>query len=664
MNLGGILLAALSGACNGLFTAPMKLQSRFKWENTWLVFILVACIAMPMIIVSSTVPQWPQLFSQAPSGAVLAALAFGFAWGFGAICFGQSVASLGVSIANSLVIGISSALGSLVPLILGGSMRMSSRIFTLFAGVIVFLIGVALCGAAGMLRDKATMRDEGAKAPTRGYVFAIAAGVMSAIFNIGFTLALPIAGEGKAMGLSPFAATNCIWLLMLGAGSIPNIVYCLLLMRKNGTARLLTGPSAARGWLLALIMGLLWGGSIFLYGAAVPKLGDIGPSIGWPLSLAVGLAVANAMGLLLGEWKGAPLAGHRANEVGLTAPVDCDRVVRLIDDNGRMTIPESCRALEGKLIVSCQADEKGAFHGAMDRYALAAVTGGAAGIRANGPEDIRAIRLAVSVPIIGIQKSVHSDGKILITPSFESARELVEADATMIALDCTRRGRRLGAFERMRRIRTELLVPVLADIATVEEAVEAVAAGADMVLSTMRGYTEETLHVSAFDPVFIRQLVRAVRVPVIAEGRVDTPALARQAIRAGAFSVVVGTAITRPHIITQNFAASIEDEFERRTGSQAILGIDMGGTNTKLGLVSNRGELLWQDTIPTPAHSGREGLLAHLQRVAAEGLERSRKFGREPVGIGIATAGWVNPSTGAVAYATENLPGWTGARDR
>ena len=211
-------------------------------------------------------------------------------------------------IANSLVIGISSALGSLVPLILGGSVRMSARILTLFAGVLVFLIGVALCGAAGMLRDKAAIQGSNLKVPVRGYAFAIAAGVMSAIFNIGFTLALPISATGKAMGLSDFAATNCIWLLMLGAGSIPNIVYCFALMRKNGTGPLLTGPSASRGWMLALVMGLLWGGSIFLYGAAVPRLGDIGPSVGWPLSLAVGLAVANAMGLLLGEWKGAPAA--------------------------------------------------------------------------------------------------------------------------------------------------------------------------------------------------------------------------------------------------------------------------------------------------------------------------------------------------------------------
>jgi L-rhamnose-H+ transport protein len=313
MNYAGIVLAVLSGACNGLFTAPMKLRSPWKWENTWLVFIIVACLVMPILIVESTVPNLGRIFSDAPRSAIAAALGFGFAWGFGAISFGQSVDSLGVSIANSLVIGISSALGSLVPLILGGNVRMSPRIITLLAGVCAFLIGVALCGSAGLLRDRTDT-----KVNLRGYLFAIAAGVMSAIFNIGFTLAMPIAETGKRMRLSEFTATNCIWLLMLGAGSIPNMAYCFFLMNRNRTGELVFGPGAARGWRLASAMGLLWGGSIFLYGAAVPKLGDIGPSVGWPLSLAVGLVVANAMGLLLGEWSAAPAAATRRMIIGLT----------------------------------------------------------------------------------------------------------------------------------------------------------------------------------------------------------------------------------------------------------------------------------------------------------------------------------------------------------
>ncbi|HLJ12860.1 MAG TPA: L-rhamnose/proton symporter RhaT [Bryobacteraceae bacterium] len=318
MILAGIFFATLSGVCNGLFTTPMKLESRWKWENLWLGFILVSCIAMPIAIVGWTTPAWRHLLVSAPRNALAAALGFGFAWGFGAIAFGRSVDCLGVSISNSLVIGLSSALGSLVPLILGGTFHFSTKVMTLFAGILAFLLGVTLCGAAGLLRDREALGPT-ARPQTQGYIFAIAAGVMSAIFNIGFTLALPIANTGLRAGQSQFGATNCIWLLMLGAGAIPNVAYCLFLMRKNGTAELMISHPGVRGWPLSASMGLLWGGSIFLYGAAVPRLGDIGPSIGWPLSLAVGLLVANLMGLLLGEWKSAPIPAIVRMWIGLLA---------------------------------------------------------------------------------------------------------------------------------------------------------------------------------------------------------------------------------------------------------------------------------------------------------------------------------------------------------
>jgi L-rhamnose-H+ transport protein len=303
MVFSGILLAALSGICNGLFTAPMKMERRWKWENIWFGFIVVACLLMPTAIVLPSVRNLGAVFASAPPGAVFSALAFGFAWGFGAICFGLSVDSLGVSIANSLVIGLSSALGSLVPVLLTGALRLNFQEVTLFSGVLVFLVGVWLCGKAGRLRDDA--RSSSANVSLKGYVFAIAAGIMSAVFNIGYALALPIAESGVRLGHSRFEATNCIWLLMLAAGAIPNVAYCWFLMIRRRTAGLLAAPPLGRSVGIVVAMGLLWGGSIFLYGAATPRLGTIGPSIGWPLSLAVGLLVANLMGLLLGEWRGA-----------------------------------------------------------------------------------------------------------------------------------------------------------------------------------------------------------------------------------------------------------------------------------------------------------------------------------------------------------------------
>ncbi len=298
--LSGLLLAVISGIANGLFTAPMKVIRKWRWENIWLVFIVIACLAMPLAIVLGENGGLPLAALDAmPTGPVSYALIFGFAWGFGAILFGRSVDRLGVSLANSLVIGISSALGSLVPVLFDPAWKPDLKFAILLAGVVVFLAGVAVCGAAGRLRQPKT---ETGGASLSAYLFCLGSGVMSAVFNIGYTLALPMADAGVRQGMTRFAATNLIWMLMLGAGSLPNIFYCGWLMRRHGSARLLLVRGAA-AWGLALAMGLLWGGSIFLYGAATPRLGHLGPSIGWPLSLAVGLLVANLMGLLLGEWR-------------------------------------------------------------------------------------------------------------------------------------------------------------------------------------------------------------------------------------------------------------------------------------------------------------------------------------------------------------------------
>jgi predicted NBD/HSP70 family sugar kinase/putative N-acetylmannosamine-6-phosphate epimerase len=324
---------------------------------------------------------------------------------------------------------------------------------------------------------------------------------------------------------------------------------------------------------------------------------------------------------------------------------------------------KSLATLRGKLVVSCQAVDGSPFRHSesMARFARAAVDGGAGGIRANSPEDIQAIRQAVQVPIIGIWKAVQDDGKVLITPSFKEARKLVEAGAGLVALDCTARGQRYGALDRLQRIKQELGVPVLADIATFEEAVQAAHAGADAVLSTMRGYTAETQCVVAFEPSFIAELVGALDVPVIAEGRIQSVEEARAALHAGAYALIVGTAITRPEVITRGFASAVDAWHRSRDSQSVFIGIDMGGTATKSGLVTSTGQLISHSSTPTPWNQGRQALLDHLQQCVSVCRDNARGRGIEPQAIGVATAGWVNPACGQVVYATENLPGWTGA---
>jgi L-rhamnose-H+ transport protein len=141
--------------------------------------------------------------------------------------------------------------------------------------------------------------------------------LLSAVFNIGYSLSQGIVSTAVRMGNSSFAGSNAVWLLVLSSGAVSNLGFCGYLLRKNrsGSNFMQQGTTPLFG--LAILMGLLWGGSIFAYGAAVPKLGSLGPAIGWPISLTVGLLTANFCGFLAGEWKTAQPSARRWMGLGL-----------------------------------------------------------------------------------------------------------------------------------------------------------------------------------------------------------------------------------------------------------------------------------------------------------------------------------------------------------
>jgi N-acylglucosamine-6-phosphate 2-epimerase len=219
--------------------------------------------------------------------------------------------------------------------------------------------------------------------------------------------------------------------------------------------------------------------------------------------------------------------------------------------------------LRGGLIVSCQAPKGSPLHGSaiMAAMAKAAEVGGAVGIRADGPADIRAIKQAISIPIIGIYKIDLPGFEPYITPTIEAARAVVEAGADIVALDATLRPHpgNLSAADLINLVKG-LGRSVMADISTLEEGIAAVEAGADIVATTMSGYTPYSRQSAEPDFELIEELVRAVSIPVIAEGKISNPEQARRAIDLGAYAVVVGTAITRPHVIVERFVQALRME--------------------------------------------------------------------------------------------------------
>lgn len=226
--------------------------------------------------------------------------------------------------------------------------------------------------------------------------------------------------------------------------------------------------------------------------------------------------------------------------------------------------PNVIGSLKHGLIVSCQItgraglpDPENPLKGStlMAILAQAAVQGGAAGIRADGGEDIRAIRKVVEVPIVGIKKMDIPGFEVRITPTLEAAREVVESGADIVALDVTKRPHPngLSGLELMRKVKKELGIPIMADISVLEEGIAAAEAGADLVGTTLAGYTPYTRSTDGPDLELVAQLSEKIEVPVIAEGRISSPEQARLALEAGAYAVCVGAMIINPKRIVEAY---------------------------------------------------------------------------------------------------------------
>jgi N-acylglucosamine-6-phosphate 2-epimerase len=224
-------------------------------------------------------------------------------------------------------------------------------------------------------------------------------------------------------------------------------------------------------------------------------------------------------------------------------------------------VADFVQQVRGGLIVSCQALPGEPLFGAemMARMAVAAKQGGGVAIRANTPVDIHAIRAAVDLPIIGLYKEDIPGYPVYITPTLQHAKAVAAAGAEIIAIDATQRPRpqpgTLADFIQAIQAETDCLV--LADIATYAEGLAAQAAGADLISTTMSGYTAYSPQQPGPDLALVQQLAGQLTAPLFAEGRYKTPDQVKDALAYGAVAVIVGGAITRPQEITRWFVNAL-----------------------------------------------------------------------------------------------------------
>ena len=217
--------------------------------------------------------------------------------------------------------------------------------------------------------------------------------------------------------------------------------------------------------------------------------------------------------------------------------------------------------IKGKLIVSCQALPEEPLHSSfiMGRMALAAKLGGACAIRAQSKEDIMEIKVVVDLPVIGIVKRNYKDSDIYITPTKKEVDELLETKCEMIALDATERKRPNNEkIEDLVSYIHENGILAMADCSTYEECVKAEEIGFDCVSTTLCGYTTYSQLLDGPNLELIKKLVQVLKIPVIAEGKINTPEELKLVFDKGAYSAVVGGAITRPQNITARFISVLK----------------------------------------------------------------------------------------------------------
>lgn len=228
-----------------------------------------------------------------------------------------------------------------------------------------------------------------------------------------------------------------------------------------------------------------------------------------------------------------------------------------------MSNQELFNKLQGGLIVSCQSEGDDPFNSpeGVTMFAKAAIMGGAVGIRSRDTDKTAMIVKNVNVPVIGLTKSKFEDGSVRITGSFKEFEDIMATGIHMAAVDGTFRLREgLTGPDFIAELKKRYPLPVMADISTFEDGTACAEAGADCLSTTLSGYTPETIDKknAGADFELLRKLVSKVKIPVIAEGRINTPADAGKMIALGAFAVVAGTAITRPRMITSWYVENIK----------------------------------------------------------------------------------------------------------
>lgn len=308
-------LMLLSGVMNGSFALPMRWARKWEWENIWLVFSTVALVALPAAFAFALIPNLGEIYRSLCFLDFMPALGFGLLWGVGQATFGIAIRRVGMAMAFALVVGIGTVLASIVPLaVLHPSGFLTERGAVLVASAALLASGLAVYGRAA--RDRERAGNPGRRVSHAALALCIASGVLGASINFGFAFSGAIERQAVKLGATAHTATLAVWVPVLGAGAIPNLLYSVWLLRRNRTAsRFRQTPLV--GCALAAVMGVLWSVSTLGYGWGSVTIGLYGTSAGYAIYDSSLILWSTILGILAGEWRDAPRAVNRAMRAGV-----------------------------------------------------------------------------------------------------------------------------------------------------------------------------------------------------------------------------------------------------------------------------------------------------------------------------------------------------------
>ena len=293
---GGIVLILVAAFFQGTFALFLKFTHSWEWENFWAIFSLAALVISPIVYSYLLVPNAATILLLSPINAIFNSLFFGILWGIGSVLFGLSVIRIGIALTYSLIIGLTAAIGSLLPMLLTHLPTLKVLVpFTI--GILLMFLGLVFTGYAGMKREQ--QRNKRFKI---GLIIAVISGLTSPMLNIGFVYGNPILETALSLGVSAEFATIPLWIPILLGGFLVNFGYASYLLIKAKTYKLFP-ENTCKHLILSLTSGILFFSGLAIYGIASSLLNTLGTSIGWALLMSLMILISNLTSILTGEWK-------------------------------------------------------------------------------------------------------------------------------------------------------------------------------------------------------------------------------------------------------------------------------------------------------------------------------------------------------------------------